>query len=383
MSGPHVVILTPWYFVVRILSISNVPHDLSQGSGFVISGYMEGLRERGHSVQAYGPSDWRCLDVHRGRRYAYPVMIALFGLVYVQPERFDLVELWGGATWLLATCLRWLHPDSTIVHHSNGIEQHRVKVQQQAPVTDVQNVHWFQFDVSPLHDWGLRASDAIVTVSSYDVPFLKKRDYVPEDRVYAIENPLTEAFLGRSVEWERPKRIGFCGNWIPRKGTHLLTTDLSSVLRENPDWTFSLVGVGDTNVKAQFPVDLHDRVEVIPFLERAELIDWYQGLAIFTLPSIYESFGLVMAEAMACGAALVSTNVGFAHGLDHRDEALILPSSQSPHLSEALTTFIENESLRRSIARNGHARVQNLRWDRAIDRLDSIYTSLIKHSSSA
>ncbi len=365
---------------MRVLTITNVPYDPSQGSGYVISGYVEGLRERGHTVRAYGPDDWRYVDVRRGRRYLYPVLIAVFGLLRCRPQEHDLVELWGGATWLLAVSLRWLHPELGLVHHSNGIEQHRVEVQRRSPVNEVQNTRWFQWDVSPLHDCGLRAADAIVTVSSYDVPFLKDRGYVPEGRVYAIENPLPDAFLGQSVEYDRPTRIGFCGSWIPRKGIHLLTTDLPPVLRENPDWTLSLVGVGDTGVARQFPEDVRDQVEVIPFLERAELIDWYRSLAIFALPSIYESFGLVIAEAMSCGTAAVATNVGFAHGLEHGEEAFVLPDSQSPRLEEALTKLVDDESLRRKIARNGYERVQDLRWGNAVDRLETICESLASAS---
>jgi glycosyltransferase involved in cell wall biosynthesis len=369
---------------VRILSISNVPHSPGQGSGYVITGYVNGLRERGHTVDAYGPADWLLADVHRARRYLYPLMIAIFGLRYCRPRQYDLIELWGGHAWLLAVCLRWIAADVPLIHHSNGIEQHRVQVQRQSATGPIQNRRWFQWDASRLHDWGLHAADAIVTVSSYDLPFLKERQYVPEDRLFAIENPLPDFFLDRDVQYDRPKRIGFCGGWSARKAPPVLTRDVTEVLCEHPEWTFSVVGVGDAEVAKAFPEDVRDRVEVISCLEREDLVDWYHSLAVLTLPSVYESFGLVMAEAMACGAALVATNVGFAHGLTHEKEALILPEAQSPHLAEVLDTLVENEMLRRRIAQNGHERVQDLRWKDAVDRLEDIYQTLIEeHSSSA
>ena len=366
---------------MRILTVSNTPHDSSQGSGYAITGYTDRLRERGHTVDAYGPADWTWWEVQRGRRYFFSVMIAVFVFLNCRPWKYDLIELWGGPTWLLAISLRALNLETPIVHHSNGIEQHRVEVQRHSPVADIQLTRWFQVDLSRFYDWGLHAADAIVTLCSYDVPYLRKRGYVPDDRVYAIESPLPEAFIGQSVDYDRPKRIGFCGHWTRVKGIHLLTSDLPPVLRENPEWTFSLVGVGDSDVKVQFPSDVRDQIEVISFLQRSELIEWYQSLAIFVLPSIYESFGLVMTEAMACGTALVATNVGFANELKHRDEAFILPTSQTPHLTEALTTLVENESLRRTIARNGYDRVQELRWSEAVDRLESVYESLIADAS--
>jgi glycosyltransferase involved in cell wall biosynthesis len=268
------------------------------------------------------------------------------------------------------------------VHHSNGIEQHRVQVQKNAMGGPIQNNRWFQCDLSTLHDWGLRAADAIVTVSSYDLPFLKEQQFVPEQQLFAINNPLPDLFLDREVSHDRPRRIGFCGSWIPVKNPSLLQRDLTTFLRNHPRWTFSIVGAGDTNVAHQFPADVRRQIEVIPFLEREELVDWYHSLTVFILPSVYESFGLVMAEAMACGCALVATNVGFAYGLTHEEEALILPEAQSPHLAEALDILAENETFRRSIAQNGYDHVQNLRWGDAVDRLESIYKTLVESYSS-
>ncbi|PSQ96745.1 MAG: hypothetical protein BRD55_05575 [Bacteroidetes bacterium SW_9_63_38] len=368
---------------MRILSISNTPHDPDQGSGYVITGYVEGLRERGHQVDAYGREDWCWTELRRGRRYVYPLMLAYFGLQHWQPQTYDLIELWGGTSWFLAVYLRWRDVDAPIVHHSNGIEQHREQVQRESASRAIQSARWFQWNLSRLHDWGLHAVYAIVTVGSYDVPFLTERQYVAEERLFAIDNPLPDLFLERDVQYERPKRIGFCGDWSRRKAPPVLVLDVAEFLRAHPDWVFSIVGVGDIDVAQQFPDDVRGQVEVIPFLDRRELVDWYHRLAIFVLPSIYESFGLVMAEAMACGAALVATGVGFAYELEHEEEALILSEPQSPRLCEALDTLAEDDALRRRIARNGYERVQDLRWDDAVDQLEQIYTSLAEdHSES-
>lgn len=360
---------------MRILSISNDPHNPYQGSGYVITGYINGLRERGHTVDAYGPEEWCIWNVHRGRRYLYPILMALFGIRVYRNGAYDLVELWGAPSWLCAVLLRLFWPDVRIVHHSNGIEQHRTSVEQQAHSAALEH-RWFQADLSAVYDWGLQASDAIVTVSTYDVPFLEKQGYVSRERICPVSNPLPEAFIGQDVDIERQKRLGFCGSWIPRKGIDLIREDISSFLDEHPGWTFSIVGVGDQDVRSKFPEEVRGQIEVIPFLERPDLIDWYHSLSVFVLPSIYESFGLVIAEAMACGAAVVATNVGLAHTLTDREEALILPDPSSPHLKQALDQLARDETLRRTIAQNGYERVQELRWERAVDKLESIYTRL-------
>lgn len=361
---------------MRILSISNTPHNPDQGSGYVVVGYVEGLRKRGHAVDAFGPSDYEIGLSRYGKRYQKMIAIAVFGLRQFRRRPYDLVEVWGGPSWLLAVLLRGLAPNTPIVHHSNGIEQHYTELKAQSATGPNENERWFQFDVSRLYDWGLQAASAIVTVSDYDLPFLRREGCVPEERLYAIDNPLPSSYLDRPLQLDRPQRVGFCGSWIPKKGIDTLRTDVTTFLRQYPGWTFSVVGVGDTDVRAQFPDDVQEQLEVIPFLKRGDLIDWYETLAIFTLPSIAESFGLVAAEAMACGAALVATPVGYAYGLTDEEEALILPESRSPHLRDALTRLADDTSFRRKIAQNGYYTVQNLRWDHAVDKLEAIYEGL-------
>jgi glycosyltransferase involved in cell wall biosynthesis len=308
--------------------------------------------------------------------------VAIFGVrtYWRRPHPYDLVELWGGTTWLLAVLLRWLWPNLTIVHHSNGIEQHRVVVEQASGLKAV-DTSWFQADLTDLYDRGLEATDAIVTVGNYDVPFLRKQKFVPEERIYAIENPLPSPFIGQTIETDRPARVGFCGSWIPRKGLHVMRSDLPSFLERHPSWTFSVVGSQEHDVVAEFPKEVRPQIEVIPFLEREALIEWYHSLAIFALPSIYESFGMVTAEAMACGAAAVTTNVGFGFRLEHGEEAYILPEARSPRLREALSALAADQKKRRLLARAGYERVQDLTWNRAVDRLETVYESFAANDS--
>ena len=155
----------------------------------------------------------------------------------------------------------------------------------------------------------------------------------------------------------------------------LIERDLPPLLRDFPAWRLALVGVGsDFRPAEHFPDDVLPRITVIPHADReTELRRLYQGFAISILPSIYESFGLTGAEAMACGCALVASPVGFAAALRHGEEAFLLGDPGSPDLSASLKTLIEDAELRRRIAHGGYLRVQSLRWDGAIGELEAAY----------
>lgn len=191
----------------------------------------------------------------------------------------------------------------------------------------------------------------------------------------AVDNPLDAGYLGLDVPFERSRSLAYCGSWIERKGTALLAQALPRLLRRLPDWRLTLVGVGTGfRADAVFPADLLPRIEVVPFAERgSELRRLYQTFALVLVPSVYESFGLVTAEAMACGAAVVATPVGFAAGLRDGEEAKLLAEPTAAALCQAVEELAEDEAQRQRIARGGYRRVQALRWEDAVGAVEAAY----------
>jgi glycosyltransferase involved in cell wall biosynthesis len=313
--------------------------------------------------------------------------MAWFGVQRVRENDYDLLECWGGMAWILEWILN--HTQSRpfpIVHRFNGIEAQASEAFNQAEGNGIVESRrkWYQLDVTPLYEIGYRSADALVAPSHHNGAFLDEQRYVSPGRIHVIPDPLPDDFLGRDVSFEREKRIGYCGTWIDRKGKTVMVKDLSRFLRAFPGWSFSIVGVGEgVDPQTEFPSDVQDRVEVIPFLDRDDLAKWYHSLAIFVLPAIYEGSGLVAREAIACGTALVGTAVGYAASLEHEYSVMHLSSLESPALFEALSTLAEEESLRRQIAKNGYQSVQDLRWNDAVDRLESIYQELAQEHSSS
>jgi glycosyltransferase involved in cell wall biosynthesis len=286
-----------------------------------------------------------------------------------------VLELYGGEAWLaLALLARLPGRRVLLVGHSNGLETHSAEALRAAAGAGGQR-RWFQADHGALMARGFRDCDALVTVAQYDRDFALRQGYAAPERVLAIDNPLPQAFLGLEPDFARGPVIGYCGSWLPRKGSALIERDLPPLLRDFPAWRLALAGVGrDFRAAEHFPEDVLPRITVIAHADReTELRRLYQSFAIAILPSIYESFGLTGAEAMACGCALVASPVGFAAGLRHGEEALLLSAPGSPHLYRTLRALVENDELRQSIARAGYRRVQALRWDGAVAELETAY----------
>jgi glycosyltransferase involved in cell wall biosynthesis len=300
----------------------------------------------------------------------------------VQRFRPDLVEFYGAEACLATRALSKL-PNRAfqIVAHSNGLEPYVAETLAAARVfasPDGRKPKWYQGRISLPAEDAFRCADAIVTVSEPEAAYAARKGYQSAHLILAIDNPLSDAFLGQSIDHARPKVIGFCGSWIARKGTALLVEDIGCVLREEPDWRLHLVGVGEAfRAAAVFPPDVLAQISVTPFVtDKEDLKRIYHGWSIAVLPSIYESFGLVAAEAMSCGCALAANATGFAATLTAGMEAAVFSGPQSPFLYDAVTRLIRDPHYRNSVASAGWRRVQNLRWDRALDRLEEFYLRL-------
>ncbi len=363
---------------MRILTLSNVTVDPSTGSGYVVANYASGLRRRGHVVDVFGAEQLlRFRQVRRGARYRLALAMLLRCVQAWSSGRYDVVELYGAEGWLAALVLRRvLKARCLVVFHSNGLETHYSEVERTAARGELEPERkWWQMDVSRFFAAGFRSADAIVTVSEWDRDFGLTRGYGNSEHLVAIENPLLEEYLGNVVVWNREKVIGYCGNWLPRKGILAICKDMPRLLREWPEWSFMIVGVGDDFRREQhFPRDVCERISVIPFADRVTTLrGLYSKMAILIMPSVYESFGMVAVEAMACGCAVVGTRVGVLAGLKDGEEVALMRGRGSPVLYESVRELMADPAQRRRIAEGGYRRVQRLAWADSVERLEKLY----------
>ena len=104
-----------------------------------------------------------------------------------------------------------------------------------------------------------------------------------------------------------------------------------------------------------------------------ELRRVYNRAGIFLAPSHSEGWGLPPCEAMACGAAVVATDIG-----GHREfsidgqTALLVPAKNPEALSAAAGRLIDDNNLRVRIAKCGHKHIQRFTWAAAIDAFERV-----------
>jgi glycosyltransferase involved in cell wall biosynthesis len=119
------------------------------------------------------------------------------------------------------------------------------------------------------------------------------------------------------------------------------------------------------------PADLPDWVEHHPRPSDAELVRLYNRSSIFLVPSHYEGWGLPGSEAMACGAALVSTdNGGVRAYAENGKTALLTPIGDPDALAGAACSLIADPAFRIRLAQAGCGQVAQFTWERATGKLE-------------
>lgn len=371
---------------MKILSISNCSLVESQGSGYVILNFCRGLRARHHEVDLFGPESYEPLQFLQGRATSYrqAVGMLLFTLRQLKKKKYDIVEFYGGESWITASILSKIPSRKfLLVSHSNGLETRYYETLVKSSETGLIESpfkKWYQLDQTSFFKNAFNQVDGIVTVSEDEAQYALACHYQDDAHVVGINNSLPEDHIGLSVEFGRKPVIGYCGSWIQRKGIQLIQSDITQILNEFPECTFKLIGVGANFHKEDyFPTSISAQIKVISFVENKQYLQKiYHTLSVLIVPSIYESFGLVTAEAMACGCAVVVSKIGWGAALENHKEALIIENLISPRLYQAVKELLLDEPLRIKIAEAGYQRVQNLRWSTAVDKLENTYVKWLE-----
>ena len=108
------------------------------------------------------------------------------------------------------------------------------------------------------------------------------------------------------------------------------------------------------------------------FLSHQALSELYRSADIVFIPSWFESFPLQPIEAMACGAAVVTTRIGTEDYAHNAETALVVEPRQPLILAEAILKLATDDVLRGRLAANGKLKSAEFTWERSARQLFDI-----------
>jgi len=245
--------------------------------------------------------------------------------------------------------------------------------------------------------WIVKKSRKIITVSKFE----KKRigqffGMAGDQRLEAVYNgvsghfkPVTDPFELQRVKtlYNLPNRFFFfLGNTDPKKNTkgtlkaysdYLKQTgsDIHLVMLDYDHYELEqlLEEIGDN--------DLINRIILTGYVINTDLPSIYCQSEVFLYPSLRESFGIPMLEAMACGVPVITSNTSSMPEVAG-DAALLTDPYKPEEITAAMIRITTDEKLRSGLIKKGFEQAAKFSWKAMAEHVRQIYGELGAGSNS-
>jgi glycosyltransferase involved in cell wall biosynthesis len=193
-------------------------------------------------------------------------------------------------------------------------------------------------------------------------------DFAVSENAITVAEPGTESGARARGSGGPGLQLLAVGSIVPRKAYDLLVRALATL--EAHDWHLTIVGpVRSTEALAALATairktGLDRRIIIAGQIPHDQLDRFYASADAFLLPSLYEGYGMVLAEAMARGLPIVCTTGGAAAETAPDAAAIKVPPGDERALTAAIRRLLDEPDLRCRLADASWAAGQNLpRWE--------------------
>jgi glycosyltransferase involved in cell wall biosynthesis len=224
-----------------------------------------------------------------------------------------------------------------------------------------------------------KSADLVFSLSEFSKRNISQAYLIPLSRIKVIYGGVDETFLlNRGNKKERGIfSLLFCGRLAGRKkqnqkGLDILLKAMPHILKEH-DVVLNIIGDGPLleyykRLSKELAIDKH--VRFLGFIEYSKMPEYYSASDLFVFPSRRESFGLVLAEAMASGLPVVSTNVtAIPEVIKDGETGILVPPNDPEKFAKAVNSLLNDPQRMREMGIKGRERVKEyFTWDKVAER---------------
>jgi glycosyltransferase involved in cell wall biosynthesis len=256
--------------------------------------------------------------------------------------------------------------------------------------------------------------DLIVGCSNYITEKIKSRFPQFASRCQTVFNGVDiDNFVRDDSEKSPEQKLLFVGRISPEKGLHNLLDALKIVIQKYPETQLQIVGpykpaptefiasLSDestvaslaqfvpekyySHLQTKLSPEIAKNVSFVGSIKHSQLVKLYQQANILINPSLSESFGMSLVEAMATGIPVIASKVGGMTGIVEEGKTGFLVESDNPNaLAEAIIKLLAEPQLRTSMGEAGYERVLNyFSWDKVAESLLINYYRVVENSEQS
>ncbi len=236
-----------------------------------------------------------------------------------------------------------------------------------------------------------RRADGLIAVSESTRADVVRVLGLDPGRVEVIHPGVDGTYFEARADGETKARYGlsrpyalFVGTIEPRKNLGVLLEAWSG-LRPDTREEFELVVAGPVGWESENTLArlraAPAGVRYLGYVPEADLPALTAGASAFVYPSLYEGFGLPVAQAMAAGVAVITSNVSSLPEVAGDAAMLVDPRSVS-ELRAALESLIESAPLRAQLGARGRERARRFRWDECARKSLEFFRKVVGRDAS-
>jgi glycosyltransferase involved in cell wall biosynthesis/GT2 family glycosyltransferase len=239
-----------------------------------------------------------------------------------------------------------------------------------------------------IDSWCGRRADHVIAVSKATRRVMIEIERVPEDQITVVCNgmePLRPPTAGqveavrRELGLSEQKVCLMLARLHEEKGHRYLFAAIPEIQSRVGPVVFLLAGEGPHRSELEDEVKRRGLENSVRLLGRRDDVPELISLAsVVVLPSLAESFGFVLLEAMSLGTPVVAAATGGIPELVTDEEnGLLVPPADSRALGNAVSRLLENPELALRMAQHGSTCVGAFSFERMIAGYESIYASIV------
>jgi len=252
------------------------------------------------------------------------------------------------------------------------------------------NTKWY---MRPLHAllrplsrflWSAASSVTVLTKHLQDLA----RETAPDLNSVIIGNGIDSERFPCKAKHSQPKRIRLISvcRLVSRKGLEFLVEAMQELKRDGI--VLDLVGSGQEQERIAELIrsrGLGDHIRLVGYVASEHLYRHYQAADIFVLPSLSESFGQVLLEAMSCGLPIVASAVGgIPETVRDKTNGLLVPPKDPEALAKAIRWLAENPKQRARIGQyNAEQARKRYAWRAIASRYEALYYRAVGQPAGA
>jgi len=233
-------------------------------------------------------------------------------------------------------------------------------------------------------------ADAIITPSKYTKSDIIKHYDINEKKIFAIHSGVDKFFQKVDFSEKEKKEfllrfnlnenfLLFVGTIEPRKNLKNLLYAFKEIEDLIPH-KLAIVGMKGWMCDDIFSLirdlALEERVVMSGYLEKEDLLMFYNFCGIFIYPSFYEGFGFPVLEAFRCKAPVITSNTSSLKEIGE-GACLLIDPNEPKEIKEAILTLLNNRRLRDELIDKGYKRASEFNWTDTARNTLSIFKKVI------